>query len=225
MLAAPEAGDFVEWILLYKGFPAELSYALHSVRTSGRLLRLTEEPLASQEALSVMELEITSTSSHHTVSACFADSDNIQRRVYIMEPRGQLPQSQAPANYPYPESEPSSPCLPIPLLQIPFFIIIIIILPSPSSSSKLPFPSGLPPKTLYALSCPPYVPHASPISFLIWWPRIMFYEQYISWISSLCSLLHSPVRARLKRDGTRAETRFGLSEKWTSPFKSAGESV
>ena len=32
-------------------------------------------------------------------------------------------------------------------------------------------------------------------------------------------------RARLKRDGTCAETRFGLSEKWTSPFKSVGESV
>jgi len=32
-------------------------------------------------------------------------------------------------------------------------------------------------------------------------------------------------RARLKRDGTCAETRFGLSEKWTSPFKLAGESV
>ena len=32
-------------------------------------------------------------------------------------------------------------------------------------------------------------------------------------------------RARLKRDGTRAETRFGLSGKRTSPFKSAGESV
>jgi len=29
----------------------------------------------------------------------------------------------------------------------------------------------------------------------------------------------------LKRDGTRAETRFRLSEKWTSPFKSVGESV
>jgi len=28
-------------------------------------------------------------------------------------------------------------------------------------------------------------------------------------------------RARLKRDGTRAETRFGLSVKRTSPFKSA----
>jgi len=29
----------------------------------------------------------------------------------------------------------------------------------------------------------------------------------------------------LKRDGTRAETRFGLSEQRRSPFKSAGESV
>ena len=31
--------------------------------------------------------------------------------------------------------------------------------------------------------------------------------------------------ARLKRDGTRAETRFGLSAKRTSPFKLAGASV
>jgi len=30
---------------------------------------------------------------------------------------------------------------------------------------------------------------------------------------------------RLKCDGTRAETRFGLSAKQTSPFKSAGASV
>ena len=32
-------------------------------------------------------------------------------------------------------------------------------------------------------------------------------------------------RSQLKRDGTRAETRFRLSGKRTSPFKSAGESV
>jgi hypothetical protein len=32
-------------------------------------------------------------------------------------------------------------------------------------------------------------------------------------------------RLRLKCDGTRAETRFRLSEKRTSPFKSAGASV
>jgi len=32
-------------------------------------------------------------------------------------------------------------------------------------------------------------------------------------------------RLRLKCDGTRAETRFRLSAKWTRPFKSAGASV
>ena len=32
-------------------------------------------------------------------------------------------------------------------------------------------------------------------------------------------------RLRLKCDGTRAETRFLLSAKWTSPFKSSGASV
>ena len=32
-------------------------------------------------------------------------------------------------------------------------------------------------------------------------------------------------RLRLKCDGTRAETRFRLSAKWSSPFKSAGASV
>ena len=31
--------------------------------------------------------------------------------------------------------------------------------------------------------------------------------------------------ARAERDGTHAETRFRLSPKWTSPFKSAGVSV
>ena len=39
-------------------------------------------------------------------------------------------------------------------------------------------------------------------------------------------LRYAPVgRARLKRDGARAETRFSLSAKRTSPFKSAGASV
>jgi len=32
-------------------------------------------------------------------------------------------------------------------------------------------------------------------------------------------------RARAEPDGTRAETTFRLLPKWTSPFKSAGESV
>ena len=44
---------------------------------------------------------------------------------------------------------------------------------------------------------------------------------YLDWRRRLCVA----GRARLKRDGTRTETRFGLSEKWTSPFQSTGESV
>ena len=35
----------------------------------------------------------------------------------------------------------------------------------------------------------------------------------------------SGVKARAERDGTRAETRFRLSPKRTSPFKSVGASV
>jgi hypothetical protein len=38
----------------------------------------------------------------------------------------------------------------------------------------------------------------------------------------VCYNSHSPCRLRLKRNGTRAETRFRLSTKRTSPFKRAG---
>ena len=43
----------------------------------------------------------------------------------------------------------------------------------------------------------------------------------VRFVMSLC-LSVLLCRARSKRDGTRAETRFGLSAKRTSPFKSAG---
>ena len=43
--------------------------------------------------------------------------------------------------------------------------------------------------------------------------------------SSLSFRLRTVSRPRLKCDGTRAETRFLLSAKRTSPFKSAGTSV
>jgi hypothetical protein len=45
------------------------------------------------------------------------------------------------------------------------------------------------------------------------------------WITNPARTLTICNIARLKHDSTRAETRFGLTEKWTSPFKSAGESV
>jgi hypothetical protein len=47
-----------------------------------------------------------------------------------------------------------------------------------------------------------------------------FFSHFISVIESCLDS-----RARLKPDGTCAETRFRLSPKWRSPFKLAGESV
>jgi hypothetical protein len=49
--------------------------------------------------------------------------------------------------------------------------------------------------------------------------------QVHSQFSGLCSVRFWRSRLRLKRDGTRAENRFRLSPKRTSPFKSAGASV
>ena len=82
--------------------------------------------------------------------------------------------------------------------------------------------------------------HNASCSFII-----LRLQKGVSWIDNVYrsynSALHAPARllsfpssrpnklltlsgtARLKRDGTRAETRFGLSAKRTSPFKLAGE--
>ena len=46
-----------------------------------------------------------------------------------------------------------------------------------------------------------------------------------SYYLDACQIWQSEGRARWKCDGTRAETRFGLSGKRTSSFKSAGESI
>ena len=48
----------------------------------------------------------------------------------------------------------------------------------------------------------------------------------LKYIETLYSILiNTDGIARVERDVTRAETRFRLSLKWTSPFKSAGVSV
>jgi hypothetical protein len=53
--------------------------------------------------------------------------------------------------------------------------------------------------------------------YFIWQPRLYTWLQI--------SRIASDGRLRLKCDGTRAETRFSLSAKRTSPFKSVGASV
>jgi len=55
--------------------------------------------------------------------------------------------------------------------------------------------------------------------------KVKLYLAFIMHILSSLRLSFTSSRLRLKCDGTRAETRFRLSTKRTSPFKSAGASV
>ena len=59
------------------------------------------------------------------------------------------------------------------------------------------------------------------------WESALFIEEIIRNTLILCGQneQNKQCRLRLKRDGTRAETRFRLSPKRTSPFKLAGASV
>jgi len=57
--------------------------------------------------------------------------------------------------------------------------------------------------------------------------KLVSYAQNLLYQPSVIKAWHSPMRGcygrlRLKCDGTHAETRFRLSTKRTSPFKSAG---
>ena len=49
--------------------------------------------------------------------------------------------------------------------------------------------------------------------------------QYITYLLDVKCVCQPSGRGQLKCDGTKAETRFCLSAKRTSPFKSAGASV
>jgi hypothetical protein len=80
------------------------------------------------------------------------------------------------------------------------------------------------PPTLYSLGRVLEYRHARHLLLLLFCPsyfevKLGTTSQNITW------LFASAVRLRLKCDGTRAETRFRLSAKRTTPFKSAGASV
>jgi len=65
-----------------------------------------------------------------------------------------------------------------------------------------------------------FVTHASGISFTI---KLAQRHNETCYLAAARHKFYS--RLRLKCDGTRTETRFRLSAKWTSLFKSAGASV
>ena len=81
-----------------------------------------------------------------------------------MEPEISLPHPQAPATYPYPEPDRSSPCHHIPLFEDHFDVI----LPSTPRSSELFLPSRLPtlnPVCTFPVSHTGYMPSPSPLSW------------------------------------------------------------
>ena len=66
-----------------------------------------------------------------------------------------------------------------------------------------PFSQNFPQKPCMNICSPSYVLHAPPVSFVsIFLIRIIFDDQYISLISSLCSILRSPVTSSRTYVGT-----------------------
>ena len=93
------------------------------------------------------------------------------------------------------------------------------------------FPSGFPIKTLYTPSPHPYAPHAQPISFA----RTILGEEYKSFSSSLCSLLHSPVTSSLLGPNILLNAIFSntlsflssrsVSDQVSHPYKTTGKII
>ena len=76
---------------------------------------------------------------------------------------------------------------------------------------------------VHILRCCPVISHCCHV-FGFFQKIFPSYPGSLSQGRTIQTVLQS-IRLRLKRDGTRAETRFRLSPKRTSPFKSAGASV
>ena len=103
-----------------------------------------------------------------------------------------------PANF----YNPVSSCLPLPRQSI--LISVGHVLVDLQGSSTISFS---------VIRCHPFALHGQPTS--VYWILLIHCKAF----PVLCCI------ARAERDGTRAETRFRLSQKRTSPFKSVGASV
>ena len=96
-----------------------------------------------------------------------------------MEPEGPLPHPQVPATCLYPQTDQSNPCLPSNFLKIHFNNIFPL---------TLGLPNGVCSSSLLSPICATYPAHLIILDLII---RIIFGEEYRSFNSSLCSLVHS----------------------------------
>ena len=123
----------------------------------------------------------------------------------FMEPEGSILCLQVLTTCPCPEPYQSSPHPSNNFLNIH----LNIILPSMPGSSKSFFPSGYPTKTLHAPLLSPI--HAiCPAHFILLdlITPIIFGEDYSSFGSSLCSILHSPITLSLLGQNILLNTLF-----------------
>jgi len=81
-----------------------------------------------------------------------------------MEPEGSLLHSQAPDNFSYPESDKSSPCLPIPLLEDAFYIIF----PATPVFQAASYPQVSPSNPACTAPLPMRATRPAYLIFLIW---------------------------------------------------------
>ena len=150
-----------------------------------------------------------------------------------MEPKGSLPHSQASATCPNPGPAQSSPHNPHPTSCRSILIL--------STHLRLGLPSGLfpssfPTKTLYApLSSPICATCPAHLILLDFITRTILGEEYRSFSSSLCNLLHSPVTSSLLVPNILLNTIFlntlsflsslNISDQVSHPYKTKGKII